>query len=151
MSLCKIIGVGGAGCNLVAAICSAGQKSNLAQTTEYVYLDLGTRSMLPDQFICNVSEIRSPITKIVLAPHGSGGRVNAARVAALRNIDELKAKVGEIKAQAEAKAQSAQERAKEGVAKVKKRTYRKSAAAKAKASEKAAEAKAAEMMPASAK
>jgi cell division protein FtsZ len=49
--------------------------------------------MLPDEFICNVSELRSPITKIVLAPHGSGGSVNVARAAALRNIDELKAAV----------------------------------------------------------
>jgi cell division protein FtsZ len=78
---------------LVAAICSAGQKINPAPATEYVYLDLGTLSMLPDQFICNVSELGSPITKIVLAPHGSGGRVNTARAAALQNIDVLKAAV----------------------------------------------------------
>jgi len=93
LSSCKIIGVGGAGWNLVAAICSAGQKSNPAQTTEYIYLDLGTQSMLPDQAICNVVESRPPISKILLAPHGSGGSVNAARAAALRNIDVLKAAV----------------------------------------------------------
>jgi cell division protein FtsZ len=97
LSSCKIIGVGGAGCNLVAAICSAGHKSNLGQTVEYVLVDLGTQTMLPDQSICNAAESRSPITKIVLAPYGAGGRVNAARVAALRNIDVLKAAVSGLK------------------------------------------------------
>ena len=88
---CKIIGIGGAGCNSVAAICSAGQKSNRGQTTDYVHVDLGTQSMLPDQSICN--ESRPPITKIVLAHYGAGGRVNAARAAALRNITVLNAAV----------------------------------------------------------
>ena len=97
MSSCKIIGVGGAGCNLVAAICSAGQKSNPAQTTEYVLVDLGTQSMLPDQAICNVNESRPPISKILLAPLGAGGSVNSARVAVLRNIAVLKAVVYGLK------------------------------------------------------
>lgn len=86
---CKIIGVGGAGCNLVAAICSAGQKYNREQTTDYVHVDLGRQSMLPDQSICN--ESRPPIAKIVLARYGAGDRVSAARAAALRNIDVLNA------------------------------------------------------------
>jgi len=88
---CKIIGIGGAGCNSVAAICSAGQKGNRGQATDYVHVDLGTQSMLPDQSICN--ESHPPIAKIVLAHYGAGGRVNAARAVALRNIDVLKAAV----------------------------------------------------------
>ena len=97
MSSCKVIGVGGAGCNLVRAIWSAEENWKLAETIEYVFVDLGTQSMLPDQFICNAGESSPPITKIVLAPYGAGGRVNTARVAAMRNIDVLKAAVSGLK------------------------------------------------------
>jgi cell division GTPase FtsZ len=40
---------------------------------------------------------RPPISKILLAPLGAGGSVNAARVATLRNIAMLKAVVSGLK------------------------------------------------------
>lgn len=85
--------MGGAGCNLVRAIWSAGQKSNRGQTVDYVYVDLGTQSMPLEVSTCGVADSKPPIIKIVLAPYCAGGCVRAARAAALTNIEVLKAAV----------------------------------------------------------
>lgn len=89
----KVIGVGGAGCNFIQSFRSSLDQHKLTNVTELVCMDLGMQS-LPSVDALNETAAGSLSLKTIsLAPYGAGDRVNAARAAALRNIDVLNAAV----------------------------------------------------------
>jgi hypothetical protein len=89
----KIIGVGGAGCNFIHSFRSCFDRHKLTNVTELVCIDLGMES-LPSVNSLNETTVGGLSLKTIsLAPFNAGGRVNAARAAALRNIDVLNAAV----------------------------------------------------------
>lgn len=89
----KIIGVGGAGCNFIHSFRSCFDRHKLTNVTELVCIDLGMES-LPSVNSLNETTVGGLSLKTIsLAPFSAGGRVNAARAAALRNIDVLNAAV----------------------------------------------------------
>ena len=89
----KIIGVGGAGCNFIHSFRSSLDQHKLTNVTELVCVDLGMQS-LPSVDILNETTVGSLSLKTIsLTPYGAGGEVNAARAAALRNIDVINAAV----------------------------------------------------------
>ena len=89
----KIIGVGGAGCNFIHSFRSCFDRHKLTNVTELVCIDLGMQGLLSDQTLYEAAVGSLSLKTISLAPYGAGGRVNAARAAALRNIDVLNATV----------------------------------------------------------
>jgi cell division protein FtsZ len=89
----KIIGVGGAGCNFIHSFWLSLDPHKLTNLTEVVCVDLG-KERLPSLNSINETTVRGlQLKAISLAPCGAGGRVNAARAAALRNIDVINAVV----------------------------------------------------------
>jgi cell division protein FtsZ len=93
----KIIGVGGAGCNFIHSFRSSLDTHNLTNVTELVCVDLGMKSLPSVETLYETAAGSLSLKSISIAPYGAGGRVNAARVAALRNIDVLKAVVSGLK------------------------------------------------------
>jgi len=89
----KIIGVGGAGCNFIHTFRSSLDNHQLANVTELVCVDLGMQGPLSVETRYETAAGSLLLKMISLAPYGAGGRVNAARAAALRNIDVLNAAV----------------------------------------------------------
>ena len=89
----KIIGVGGAGCNFIRSLKSSLDTRRLTNIAELVCIDLGTHCLAPVDTLKQTTVGGLPLKTISLAPYGAGGRVNAARAAALRHIDVLKAVV----------------------------------------------------------
>lgn len=85
----KIIGVGGAGCNFIHSFRSSFDQDKFTNVTELVCVDLGVQNLPPLDTLKETAAGSLSLKTISLAPYGSGGRVNAARVAALRNIDVL--------------------------------------------------------------
>ena len=89
----KIIGVGGAGCNFIHSLTSCLDPHKITNVSELVRVDLGIES-LPSVDTVNETMAGSLSLKtFALVPYSSGGRVNAARAAALRNIDVISAAV----------------------------------------------------------
>ena len=89
---CKVIGIGGAGCNFVLAASRSGAIPASSQwAPEFLCIDL-------DQEVLNYVDVDhaampggSPIKTISLATLGAAGRVNRGRAAALRKRDALRA------------------------------------------------------------
>lgn len=89
---CKIIGIGGAGCNfMVGASRSGAIPASSKWVPEFICIDL-------DQNVLNYIDADNaampgcaPITTLSLATLGSAGRVNRGRAAALRKRDALRA------------------------------------------------------------
>jgi cell division GTPase FtsZ len=89
----KIIGVGGAGCNFMHSFRSRLDPHKFTIVTELVCVDLGMQSPLSVETLNETTAGSLSLKMISLAPYGAGGRVNAARAAALRNIEVLNAAV----------------------------------------------------------
>jgi cell division protein FtsZ len=85
----KIIGVGGAGCNFIHSFRLSLDPQKLTSVTELVCVDLGMQGLSSVDSLYETEAGGIPLKMISLAPYGAGGRVNAARAAALRNIDVL--------------------------------------------------------------
>lgn len=86
---CRIIGVGGAGSNMLVGLASSvvAESSNL--TAEYICVDLGRETLPRVDASTGAILDYSPIRCLSLAEFGAGGNVNAARAVALRKRDEL--------------------------------------------------------------
>lgn len=89
----KIIGVGGAGCNFIHSFRSRLDQEKFTNVTELVCVDLGVQNLPSVETLYETATGSLSLKSISLAPYGAGGRVNAARAAALRNIDVLNAAV----------------------------------------------------------
>jgi cell division protein FtsZ len=89
----KIIGVGGAGCNFIHSFRSSLDQDKFTNVIELVCVDLGVQNLQPLDTLKETAAGSLSLKTISLAPYGAGGRVNAARAAALRNIDVLNAAV----------------------------------------------------------
>lgn len=89
----KIIGVGGAGCNFIHSFRSCPDQDKFTNVTELVCVDLGMESLPSVDTLYETAAGSLSLKTISLAPYGAGGRVNAARAAALRNIGVLNAAV----------------------------------------------------------
>ena len=86
----KVIGVGGAGCNLLAAMRANGTFDGYGPDTELIAVDLCPHTLWYVDAANKTTPERAPIKTLAIAECGSGGRVNAGRAAALRNHDQLK-------------------------------------------------------------
>lgn len=86
---CKIVGIGGAGCNLVVALRASNVLSQAGAVPDYVCVDLGPRALRSVEVANDADPALTPIKTLMLAPFGAGGRVNAARAACLRHRDVL--------------------------------------------------------------
>lgn len=88
---CKIIGIGGTGCNFVLAF---SRSSAVAETKELmpelICIDLGRENLKYLEAASKTEPGWSPIKCLSLAPLGAGGRVNYARSAALRKREALR-------------------------------------------------------------
>ncbi len=89
----KIIGVGGAGCNLIRSFRLCLDSHKLTNVSELVCVDLGIESLPSVDTLYETAAGSLSLKSISLASFGAGGRVNAARAAALRNIAVLNAAV----------------------------------------------------------
>ena len=90
---CKIIGIGGAGCNMVVGLASSAAPESADLTADCICVDLGRETLPRVDGSTGALLDYSPIRFLSLAPLGAGGNVNAARVVALRERDELKSLV----------------------------------------------------------
>lgn len=90
---CKVIGIGGAGCNIVRAAWSSADWENADQRPEFSCVDLGEQALRYVAAANDAAPERAPIRTIALAPVGAGGRVNGARAMALRQRHALQALV----------------------------------------------------------
>jgi cell division protein FtsZ len=96
---CKIIAIGGGGCNAVSAFLSDVDQQPARITAEFICIDLGMQSLSYVQAVRQKAAPRSlPVRTISLAQYGAGGLVNAARVAALSHFELLKATVSDADA-----------------------------------------------------
>lgn len=86
---CKIIGVGGAGCNLLASMRTGDIFDRYGPRTELIAVDLCPDTLLHVTGTNNAMPEREPVRTLAIAECGSGGRVNAGRAAALRHHDQL--------------------------------------------------------------
>ncbi len=85
---CRVIGIGGAGCNIVRATWSS---AVLERAAEFVYVDLGQQAL---RYVAAANEgypELAPIKTVSLAPFGAGGWINGARAMALRQREALSA------------------------------------------------------------
>jgi cell division protein FtsZ len=89
----KIIGVGGAGCNFIQSFRLSIDQHKLTNVTELVCVDLGMQGLSSVDTLYETAAGSLLLKTISLAPYGAGGRVNAARAAALRNIGVINAAV----------------------------------------------------------
>lgn len=87
--ICKIVGVGGAGCNLLAAMRINGTFDGYGSQTELIAVDLCPHTLRHVAATNKTTPERAPIKTMAIAECGSGGRVNAGRAAALRHCDAL--------------------------------------------------------------
>lgn len=86
---CRVIGVGGAGCNLLAAMRTNGIFDGYGPSTELIAVDLCPGTLLHVEATNMTMSESTPIKTLAIAECGSGGRVNAGRAAALRYHDQL--------------------------------------------------------------
>ena len=86
----RVIGVGGAGCNLLAAMRANGTFDGYGPGTELIAVDLCPDTLLHVAATNKITPSSMPIKTLPIAECGSGGRVNAGRAAALRHHDQLK-------------------------------------------------------------
>ncbi len=93
LRMTKIIGVGGAGCNFIHSFRSSLDQDKFTNVTETVCVDLGVQNLPSVETLYETAAGSLSLKTISLAPCGAGGRVNAARAAALRNIAVLNAAV----------------------------------------------------------
>jgi cell division protein FtsZ len=91
---CKIIGIGGAGCNCVLAMQSGAALDSAEYVPEFICVDLGGAT-LPYIEADSRPAGGPPIKTMSLGPLGAGGQVNYARAAALRNREALKSMLAE--------------------------------------------------------
>lgn len=92
---CKVIGIGGAGCNIVRAAWSSAVLESAELRPEFICVDLGQQAL---RWVAAANEAvpeRAPIKTLSLAPVGAGGRVNRARAMALRQREGLTALVAD--------------------------------------------------------
>ena len=92
---CRVIGIGGAGCNSVLAAWSSDVLESADQRPEFICVDLGEQAL---RYVAAASENhreRAPIRTFALAPVGAGGWVNGARAMALRQREVLRALVAD--------------------------------------------------------
>lgn len=87
---CRVIGVGGAGCNLLASMRTGGIFEGCGPRTELIAVDSCPYTLLHVTGTNNATPERDPVKTLAIAECGSGGRVNAGRAAALRHQDQLK-------------------------------------------------------------
>lgn len=85
----RIIGVGGAGCNIVRTLQANSVQAIYDGSVEFMGVDLGAQSRPSAGTSKGLATDGPQIRAISLAPYGAGGQVNAARVAALCHIDAL--------------------------------------------------------------
>ena len=86
---CRVIGVGGAGCNLLASMRTNGTFDGYGQGTELIAVDLCPDTLVHVDATNKTTPERAPIKTLAIGECGSGGRVNAGRAAALRHRDAL--------------------------------------------------------------
>lgn len=92
---CKVIGIGGAGCNIVRAAWSSAIWESANQRPKFSCVNLGEQAL---RYVAAASENhpeRAPIKILSLAPFGAGGWVNGARAMALRQREVLRALVAD--------------------------------------------------------
>ena len=92
---CKVIGIGGAGCNILRAAWSTATWDSADQRTEFICLDLGEQAL---RYVAAVSKNHpkhTPVKTLSLAPVGAGGWVNGARAMALQQRQALRALVAD--------------------------------------------------------
>jgi cell division protein FtsZ len=82
---CKVIGIGGAGSNLVVALRASNVLNQAGAVLDYVCVDLGPQALRSVEVANNADPALPLIKTLMLAPFGAGGRVNAARAACLRH------------------------------------------------------------------
>ena len=87
---CRVIGVGGAGCNLVAAMRTNGTFDGYGPGTELIAVDLCPDTLWHVDASNKTTPERAPIKTLAIGECGSGGRVNAGLAAALRHQDQFK-------------------------------------------------------------
>lgn len=90
---CRVIGIGGAGCNILRATWLRAVCENADQRPEFSCVDLGEQAL---RYVVAASENHPehrPIKTIALAPVGAGGWANGARAVALRQRQALQALV----------------------------------------------------------
>lgn len=92
---CRVIGIGGAGCNIVLATWSSAVWESADQRPEFVCVDLGEQALRYVAASSANDPERAPIRTLSLAPVGAGGWVNGARVMALRQRSPLKVLVAD--------------------------------------------------------
>lgn len=80
---CKIIDIGGAGCNLAFALRESKILNRAGAELSYVGIDLGPHSFEFVEAANDANPSLAPINTLMLAPVRAGGRVNAARAACL--------------------------------------------------------------------
>ena len=98
-SSCKIIGIGGGGCNAVSAFLLSDVDQQAARiTAELICIDLDMRSLSYVQAVRQKSPSALPVRTILLSPYGAGGQVNDARVAAFTHVELLNATVSDADA-----------------------------------------------------
>lgn len=80
---CRIVGIGGAGCNLVTAMRASHALNQGDIAPDFVCVDLGSSSLRSVEAF-NAGSMRPPIKTLMLAPFGAGGCDQAARAVCLR-------------------------------------------------------------------
>jgi cell division protein FtsZ len=92
---CKVIGIGGAGCNIVRAAWSSADFDKAEMRPELSCVDLGEQALRYVAAASGNNPERAPISTFALAPVGAGGWVNGARAMALRQRQALQALVAD--------------------------------------------------------
>lgn len=92
---CRVIGIGGAGCNIVRAAWSSAVLESAELRPEFICVDLGDQALRHVSATNDAASGRVPIKTVSLAPFGAGGWVNGARAMALRQREVLRALVAD--------------------------------------------------------
>jgi cell division protein FtsZ len=90
---CKIIGIGGAGINVMNAFLSGVEKLPAHIRAEVLGIDCGLVNLSLFEAFAQTAQSRVPVKTISLAPYGAGSRVRLARMAAFRHLELLKSVV----------------------------------------------------------
>lgn len=88
---CRVIGIGGAGCNIVRAAWSSAAFESAELRPEFICVDLGQQTLRYVSAANEAAPDRAPIKTVSLAPFSSGGWVNGVRAVALRQRQTVKA------------------------------------------------------------
>jgi cell division protein FtsZ len=90
---CKIIGIGGAGFNVMGAFLSGLEKLPAHISAEVVWIGCGLESMSQDEAFAQTAQHRVPVKTISLSPYSAGSRADLVRLSALRHLELLKSAV----------------------------------------------------------